>query len=239
MALKSRPYLLFDAGGTLIFPKFDWILSLISKKGIEVSISEVFKKFSQMYYKIDEALKEKRTPYDGFDIVKEWLASLNLPESILNELVSKIIEEDEKNGLWTYTFDGIKIALEIMKKNGYHMSVISNSDGRVEKMLETAGLREYFDRVYDSYLVGVSKPDKGIFELALKELSLKPQDALFVGDMFYIDVLGANSCDIPALHIDPFGYYEKWEGARIKGVKELPNLLERIDMKDKSFFPFK
>ncbi len=238
--MKSRPYLLFDAGGTLIFPKFDWISSLISKKGIRISIFEIFKKFSQVYYKIDKALKEKRTPYDGFDLVKEWLSSLNLPKSILNELVLKIIEEDEKNGLWTYTFDKVKGAVEILKKNGYRMSVISNSDGRVEKMLEAVGLRKYFDKVYDSYLVGISKPDKGIFELALKELSLKPQDALFVGDMFYIDVLGANSCDIPAVHLDPFNYYQSWEGAaRIRGVEDLPKLLEKIDMKDKSFFPFK
>ncbi len=234
----KKTYLLFDAGGTLLFPKFDWIASLLTSKGIKVSPLKIFEEFSRLNHEIDVALRDGKKVWDNGDFVRRWLVKLSIPRQIMNEMVQTLINEERERGLWAYTFQHVKGTLEKLKEMGYSMSVISNSDGRVEKMMNEVGIAKYFDRIYDSYIVGVSKPDVRIYKLALEKLSLKPNDALFVGDMFYIDVLGANSCDIPALHLDPFEYYKNWEGARIKGVEELPELLEKADLKDEKFFPF-
>ena len=235
--MRKKPYLLLDAGGTLIFPNFELVKSLLSSKGIEREIKSVFMEFSRVSYKIDESLRDKKTPYSGADFIRKWMFNLNVPQNVCEELARAILEEDRKNGIWNYTFEYVKRGLELLKDKGYSMSVISNSDGRVEKLLEMASLRNYFDKVYDSKIVGVEKPSAGIYELALKELSIKTNEALYVGDMFYIDVLGANSCGIAAVHLDPFGNYEKWDGARIKDVGELPNFLENLDLNDNRLFP--
>ncbi len=236
-----KPYILLDAGGTLLFPDFDWISSLLSSKSINVDKIEIFKKFSKVNYEIDKALKRGGTNlWNGglAEFVRQMLSTIDGIEKVMDELVNIIVKEDKKKSLWSYTFDWTKPTLEKLKCEGYSMSVVSNSDGRVESMIIEVGLRGYFDRVYDSYIVGSSKPDSKIYELALDELCLKPQDALFVGDMFYIDVLGANTANIPAVHLDPFGYYNDWPGVRIKTLKELPSLLKNASIATEEFFPF-
>jgi putative hydrolase of the HAD superfamily len=105
------------------------------------------------------------------------------------------------------------------------MSIISNADGRVEEELRNLELRGYFERVYDSEVVGIEKPESGIFELALNDLGLQPEEAVYVGDMFYIDVWGANRAGIPGLHLDPLGLYEEWPGEHIRDLRQLPDWL--------------
>ena len=53
-----------------------------------------------------------------------------------------------------------------------------------------AGLRDYFDVVVDSALVGVEKPDPAIFQAALDALGVAPEEALYVGDLYEVDVVG-------------------------------------------------
>lgn len=236
--MQKKPYLLLDAGGTVLFPKFNWISSVLLSKGFEVDPVKIFKEFSYLNYQIDDALRKgKDNPWDDEGFLKTLALRLSIPEKIAEEVSSIVIKEEIENGLWAST-DTVKNALKSLKNEGYSMSIVSNSDGRVENMIKDVRLREYFDKVYDSYIVGYSKPAKEIYELALKELSLDAQDALFVGDMFYIDVLGANSCGIAAVHLDPFGYYQSWKGTRIKGVEELPKLFNDASLNDEQFFPF-
>lgn len=235
-------YVLLDAGGTLLFPNFDWLSSLLSSKGIHVAPIEMFKEFSKLNYEIDKALKDGgENPWESGGLAKfakQMFSSFVKNEKVLNELVKITVEEDERKSLWSYTFDRTRPTLEKLKNAGYHMSVISNSDGRVENMITDVGLRGYFDRVYDSHVVGISKPDPKIYELALDDLHLDPRDTIFVGDIFYIDVLGANIADIPAIHLDPFGYYRNWPGVRVKSVEEIPNLLKKVTIATEEFFPF-
>ena len=77
--------------------------------------------------------------------------------------------------------------------------MVSNSDGRVAEALEAAGLRQYFDVVVDSTLAGVEKPDPAIFHAALDALEVPPAAALYVGDLYEVDVVGARAAGIPAV----------------------------------------
>ena len=40
-------------------------------------------------------------------------------------------------------------------------------------------------------MVGVSKPDSRIFQIALSELEIRPEQAIYVGDTFLDDVVGS------------------------------------------------
>ena len=40
-------------------------------------------------------------------------------------------------------------------------------------------------------MVGVSKPDSRIFQIALSELDIHPEQAIYVGDTFLDDVVGS------------------------------------------------
>ena len=87
--------------------------------------------------------------------------------------------------------------------------MVSNSDGRVEQALAAAGLRHYFDVVIDSALVGVEKPDPRIFHAALEALGVAPEEALYVGDLYDIDVLGARAAGLDAVSAGRPGAYNR------------------------------
>jgi len=62
-------------------------------------------------------------------------------------------------------------------------------------LLADLGLRDHFDTVVISGDVGVSKPDPGIFHIALEETGLLAEEALHVGDSRE-DVEGARAAGV-------------------------------------------
>lgn len=105
--------------------------------------------------------------------------------------------------LWSGVAERSAESLRRLQAAGLRLGVVSNSDGRVEQALQAAGLRDYFDVVIDSALVGLEKPDPRIFHAALAALGVAPQEALYVGDVYEVDVLGARAAGIEAVLLGP------------------------------------
>jgi putative hydrolase of the HAD superfamily len=57
--------------------------------------------------------------------------------------------------------------------------------------------------ILDSALVGVEKPDPAIFRAALNALNVAPKEAVFVGDLYDVDVVGARAAGIEAVLLVP------------------------------------
>ncbi len=236
-----RPYVLFDAGGTLVFPDFKWLSKLLSDHGYDVNEEDIMRRFSEIGYSIDLGLRNGKNILEGEEFIHGYFGMLFKPfvnPEELSGLIGETKIRDREVHLWNRTFPWVVETLEDLKEKGYSMSVISNSDGRVAKALGDADLAKYMERIYDSHIVRSEKPDPMIFELALKELSLKPKEVIFVGDMFYIDVLGANRVGIPAVHLDPFNLYKDWPGLRVPKISSLPELLEKERINSEKLFPF-
>lgn len=64
----------------------------------------------------------------------------------------------------------------------YKTAIVANSDGFVEDRLIRAGLRDLFDAVIDSEVIGCSKPDARIYELTLARLKCEARHSVFVDD---------------------------------------------------------
>ncbi len=73
----------------------------------------------------------------------------------------------------------------------FRLGVISNFYGNVAVLCEEAGLFNIMDIILDSTIVEIKKPDPQIFQLALKDLRLAPQEVAFVGDSFEHDMIPA------------------------------------------------
>jgi len=132
--------------------------------------------------------------------------------------------------LWSGIADDAHDALGRLRRAGLRLGVVSNSDGRVEEALAAAGLRQYFDVVVDSTLAGVEKPDPAIFRAALSVLGVPPEEALYVGDLYEVDVLGANAAGIPAVLLVPHGAPRPLGCAAIGSLRSLADdlLKERL-----------
>ncbi len=92
--------------------------------------------------------------------------------------------------------------LETLKKRKVVLGVVSNWDSRLTAMLEDIGLARYFDFILPSAVVGSAKPDKKIFEEALRRSGTAAHEACHIGDDIRTDVTGARRVGIHSILID-------------------------------------
>ncbi len=87
------------------------------------------------------------------------------------------------------------------------LAVVSNFDYTPTALaiLESAGVADLFRAIVVSDQVGWRKPRRDIFEVALRELDVEPETALFVGDRPDIDVAGAQALGMPVAWVNRAG----------------------------------
>ena len=77
-------------------------------------------------------------------------------------------------------------AIEIVKsirRLGFTVCLASNQDSyRGNYMSENLGFREFFDREYYSFAIGLAKPDETYFTHILNDLRIQPAEAVFIDD---------------------------------------------------------
>lgn len=72
--------------------------------------------------------------------------------------------------------------LAALKEKGYMVGLISNCFSEEAKVIRKSVLFPYFDAVLLSYEQGVQKPDAEIYRRCMEELSVEPEECLYVGD---------------------------------------------------------
>jgi putative hydrolase of the HAD superfamily len=105
--------------------------------------------------------------------------------------------------------------------------VISNADGRIEDVLTRCGIASCFRTITDSGLVGYEKPHPEIFRQALQTMNAKPEESLYVGDVYSVDYLGATSAGMQAILMDVPGAYRDKGAPRVESLEELQKVLRR------------
>jgi HAD superfamily hydrolase (TIGR01509 family) len=112
-----------------------------------------------------------------------------------------------EDNLWSQLLPGAIESLSILRESGLRLAVISNAEGTIDALLQRLGLRDAFEFVLDSTVVGIAKPDPRIFNLALERLGIPANRAVMVGDSVAADVHGAWSAGISAALIDPLNLH--------------------------------
>ncbi|MCC3359270.1 HAD family hydrolase [Bacillus sp. REN16] len=89
-------------------------------------------------------------------------------------------------------------------KTKVKVAIITNgSTQRQKAKIMNTHLNSCFELIIISEEVGLSKPDKRIFELALKKLNVEPEAALFVGDDLEKDMGGCQNANIKGIWFNP------------------------------------
>lgn len=249
--VHDKPYLLFDAGGTLIFPDFHLLADLIvaSCPGRNrPTVESLHDFFLRATHELDRLLGRRlqgegaQRPGTDHFIYRQMLSHTQVPEEKVDEVLAELDRLERERNLWSLTYPWVAETLQTLRAEGFRMSVISNSDGRVAQVLAAAGLGQFFEMVIDSYLEGYEKPDPKLFRLALVKLGLHPQECLYIGDFYHIDVLGANRAGIAGVQLDFAGLAGQagWPGRRLPSVASLPGLLAYpgFSLADPDLHPF-
>jgi YjjG family noncanonical pyrimidine nucleotidase len=92
--------------------------------------------------------------------------------------------------------DGAEQLLSNIKEK-YQLGIITNGISESQRTrLKAGNIHELFQSVVISDEVGMRKPQKGIFEIALKELQVSNKEVLFVGDSLQDDYYGSMNSGI-------------------------------------------
>jgi putative hydrolase of the HAD superfamily len=88
---------------------------------------------------------------------------------------------------------------------GARVYAVSNWDIELENLLEELGWSGYFDGVVASAVVGVEKPEGGIFEEALRVGGISRDSVVHVGNDPITDIVGASGAGIDTVLVDRRG----------------------------------
>jgi putative hydrolase of the HAD superfamily len=111
--------------------------------------------------------------------------------------------------------------LETLEGAGYTLGVVSNRPETYDELLEELGLAPFFQFAVASGVVNSWKPEPGIFRHAVELAGTCPEHALFVGDNYYADALGAQNAGLQAVLYDPEGLFPDAECPTIASLTEL------------------
>lgn len=124
--------------------------------------------------------------------------------------------------------DEVRETLVELKKAGYLMAVLSNRDKPFMDVLENHKISEFFDFSMAGGEVNSYKPEPGLFEHALKRTNLSPQEAVYVGDNYYADVVGARRAGLRPVLFDPDHIFPDADCETIRSFTELNSLVKVI-----------
>lgn len=189
---------LFDAGNTLVFLDYARMAEGVGTAlGLPLTAAGLAAHASGAAGAMESAAGSNRERAAAY--LEALFRLSGVPDQRMGEVRECLARMHRERHLWCSVRERTHESLSRLRGAGLGLGIVSNSDGRVEQALAEAGLREYFDVVIDSSLVGVEKPDPAIFQAALKALGVSAEEALYVGDLYEVDVVGARAAGIEAV----------------------------------------
>ena len=131
-------------------------------------------------------------------LVLDTFDALGVKDRAVMSEVAKDLYYYYSTGTAWQLLPGATEALQQLQQFDVKLGVISNYDHRLYKVLTDMGLRQYFDFVLPSYLVGAEKPDPEIFHRALRDAVATPAEAVHFGDDIEKDFIGARNVGMSA-----------------------------------------
>lgn len=180
---------LFDSGDVLMAPAYgSWFhkprfAELIEVHGLVMPEGEAVRSAldSGMDYLDDQHLltglhHEMEQYVEYYRIVLDELFE-DYPAPLVRELASAAVYENDQT-----PFADVEAVLVQLRRAGMRLGVVSNAGPSLELRYRRTGLRGLFDVFIISAVVGVSKPDREIYELALGQLGLSASSVALVDD---------------------------------------------------------
>ena len=89
-----------------------------------------------------------------------------------------------------------------LKGKEYKLGIVS--DGTIDEQtytLSVMGIIDLFDTIIFSEAIGVTKPDRRMFEAAINDLAIEPENIFFIGDDFKKDIIGGKKCGLKTIWV--------------------------------------
>lgn len=115
------------------------------------------------------------------------------------------------------------LALLPSLRRRYSLALITNGASDTQRAsLRMLGIEHAFDAVVVSGEIGVAKPDPAIFQVALRDLGVEPEQVWHIGDDPLTDVAGAHAAGITAVWLNRGG--SLWRDGNLEPHFEVSSL---------------
>jgi putative hydrolase of the HAD superfamily len=222
--MTDRRVIFFDVGNTLLFPNRAKMLAPIaSDRHPTLEHWQALERKTKTEF--DQAMQTGRID-DGF-----WF---RFHSSLLTELgengggrdtvLRELVQNAQNSANWDQILPGTREALDRIGAK-FRIAVISNADGRIDRVLSRCGVADCFENITDSGIVGVEKPHREIFEAALGTMNARADESLYVGDVYSVDYVGARNAGMQAVLLDVAGAYRDRDLPRVASLQQLETWL--------------
>ena len=117
--------------------------------------------------------------------------------------------------------DDVIPTLTHLRVSGYTLGLVSNRPEPLDGVAADLGLGGLFHFTLSAGQAGSWKPNPGIFLQAASLATCAPEQAAYVGDNYYADILGARGAGLTPVLIDPKGLFPDAACRVIKEIGEL------------------
>ena len=224
----------FDAGNTLLYPRLDERARDLTEAGFPARVEDFHAAERAAKQKLDlwlwPQIRKGEVPrtidhYYWAEYLSLLMGLIGAPETEHARLIRLVADGFRDIRTWSVVMPETPSYLASLKAEGYFLGVISNSVGTLAGQLQNTGLRDYFEAIFDSAIVGVEKPHPEIFQMAIASAQVAADEAVFVGDTNATDVGGAQLAGLRGVLIDRINAYPHAECPRITLLPELDSVL--------------
>lgn len=167
----------FDLFFTLVTPKYSDLRNENDVLKITKEEWEKYAEDNELY--ITRATGKEKSPEKIIEDIIEKI-KIEINDCDKKEIL-KLREERFKTSLIDVDPTIIDVLLEI-KKKGKKICLLSNADIIDVMHWDNSPLNELFDETIFSYEVGYLKPQREIYNIALKKMKVTPEKCIFIGD---------------------------------------------------------
>lgn len=217
-----------DAGGVFIYPNWWRISEALATHGVHVAPEALLAADPRARRELDDfkvigGTTDASRGWLFFDLI---LAQAGVGRSDATAAaLAELHTYHTASNLWEYVPDNVVPALEALRTRGLRIVVVSNANGTLRAHLDRLGLTSRFDVVLDSADEGVEKPHPRFFEIALERSGARRDTTIHVGDLYYVDVMGARSAGLRGVLLDEANLRPDADCPR---VQSLDDLVQRI-----------
>ena len=116
---------------------------------------------------------------------------------------------------------GARQTLSTLQAHHLPMGVLSNRGKPFGDELDKLGIADFFEFTLAAGEVGVWKPHPEIFLAALDRAGVEPDEALYIGDNYYADIVGARSAGLDAILVDWRQVFTDVQATRVERLEEI------------------
>jgi len=228
----------FDLDGTLKLSTptgVDTLLALMADYGIPIDhvAKRAGHRFSHEYWADRERVENDmdRLGPDAFwanYIRAQMIAMSVLPSG--QEPDNRVVQEINRRfatefNPQSHIAPGTVELLSLLRQHDLILGLVSNRPLPLTDPAQRLGIHEYFHFTLAAGEIGSWKPDAGIFLRAVEIAGLsEPAEAIYIGDNYYADALGAFRAGLKAVLIDPLRAFPEAEAVAFV-IDELADLI--------------